>query len=451
MRASVVGLGQLGAPLVAVLAKSGLEVCGIDLNPDKVEKLASGIAPVREPRLQQLMTAHRARIRATSDWRAAIAAAEVTFVLVPTPSGADGAFRNDHLLAAIEEIARVIKTKSAYHLVVVGSTVMPGTVGGPIRQRLETVSGKRVGRDIGLCYNPEFIALGNVVAGLLRPDFVVIGESDERAGAMLAAIWRRMAGDRVPISRMNFINAELTKLAVNTYVTGKISFANMLGEICDNLVDADVDVVTATIGQDTRIGGKYLRGATGYGGPCFPRDTLAFTTMARQAGVEANLAAAAQAINDRQLDRVREIVLARTGAADRIAVLGLAYKPDTAVIEHAQGVMLAAALDKLGRRVVVHDPLALAAARAALGPGVSFAASAAAAVATAEAVAVMLPCAEYQAFFAAWSGAGPTRLVVDCWRLVDAALSSHRLHIVQLGRNTSFVAPQGAAIASAAD
>jgi hypothetical protein len=99
----------------------------------------------------------------------------------------------------------------------------------------------------------------------------------------------------------------------------------------------------------------------------------------------------------------------------------------------------------------VHDPLARAAARAALGPGVSFAASAAAAVATAEAVAVMLPCAEYQAFFAAWSGAGPTRLVVDCWRLVDAALSSHRLHIVQLGRNTSFVAPQGAAIASAAD
>src|SRR4029077_383420 len=106
-------------PLVAVLAKSGLEVCGIDLNPDKVEKLASGIAPVREPRLQQLMTAHRARIRATSDWRTAIAEADVTFVLVPTPSGVDGAFRNDHLLAAIEEIARVIKTKSAYHLVVV--------------------------------------------------------------------------------------------------------------------------------------------------------------------------------------------------------------------------------------------------------------------------------------------------------------------------------------------
>jgi UDPglucose 6-dehydrogenase len=451
MRASVVGLGQLGAPLVAVLAKSGLEVCGIDLNPDKVETLASGIAPVREPRLQQLMTAHRARIRATSDWRAAIGEAEVTFILVPTPSSADGAFKNDHLLAAIEEIAGVIRTKSAYHLVVVGSTVMPGAVGGPIRQRLEAVSGKRVGRDIGLCYNPEFIALGNVVEGLLRPDFVLIGESDERAGAMLAAIWRRVVGDRVPISRMNFINAELTKLAVNTYVTSKISFANMLGEICDNLADADADVVTAALGRDTRIGGKYLRGATGYGGPCFPRDTLAFTTMARQAGVEADLAAAAQAINDRQLDRVCEIVLARTGVADRIAVLGLAYKPDTAVIEHAQGVMLAAALDKLGRRVVVHDPLALAAARAALGPGVSFAASAAAAVATAEAVAVMLPCAEYQAFFAAWSGAGPTRLVVDCWRLVDAALSSDRLHIVQLGRNTSFVPPQGAAIASAAD
>jgi UDPglucose 6-dehydrogenase len=451
-KAAVVGLGKLGAPLLAVLARQGLEVCGIDLNPETVAKIDSGVAPVEEPKLQELLTAHRTRIRATSDWQAAIGGSDVTYLLVPTPSGVDGAFRNDPLLAAIDEVGRVLRTKPGYHLVVVNSTVMPGSTGGPIRDRLEAVSGKRVGPELGLCYNPEFIALGNVVDGLLHPDFVLIGESDARAGAMLETICRQVVGDAVPIARMNFVNAELTKIAVNTYVTTKISFANMLGEICDRLPGADADVVTAALGRDTRIGGKYLRGATGYGGPCFPRDTSAFATMARHVGVEANLAQATQAINERQLDRVRQIVTERTAEGERIAVLGLAYKPDTGVIEHAQGLMLAAALDKAGRRVIVHDPLALPAARAGLGSDIAFAASPAEAVAAAGAVVIMVPCAEYKAFFSGWSGKdAPTRLVVDCWRLVNPALAASGLQIVQLGRNDTFAADAGNRVASAAD
>jgi UDPglucose 6-dehydrogenase len=451
MKASVVGLGKLGAPLLAVLASRGLEVCGIDLNPEAVTQVASGIAPVQEAQLQELITAHKARIRATSDWQSAIGDSDITYVLVPTPSGADGAFRNDHLLAAIDKIGAVLKRKPGYHLVVVNSTTMPGSLDGPVRERLEAVSGKRVGPDLGLCYNPEFVALGSVIHDLLHPDFVLIGESDARAGEMLEEVCRQIVGDTVPISRMSFVNAELTKISVNAYVTTKISFANMLGEICDGLAGADADVVTAALGQDTRIGGRYLRGATGFGGPCFPRDTVAFATMARQIGVAASLVNATQAINERQLARVQDIVTARTDAADRIAVLGLAYKPGTGVVEHSQGLMLAAALVNAGRRVIVHDPLALDAARAALGPGVQFAASAAEAVGAAEAVVVMVPCPEYRTFFAGWSGGAPTRLVVDCWRLVNSALAANGLHVVQLGRYETFTAPAGAAAATAAD
>lgn len=438
VKASVVGLGKLGSPLLAVLAARGIEVCGLDLNPETVAKVHAGIAPVSEPKLQQLMSEYKPRIRATRDWQSAIGESDITYLIVPTPSGDDGAFKNEYLLSAIEAVGEVLRTKLRYHLVVVNSTVMPGSVGGPIRDRLEAASGKRVGPDIGLCYNPEFIALGNVIDGLLHPDFVLIGESDADAGSMLEDICRQVVGNRVPILRMNFVNAELTKIAVNTFVTTKISFANMLGEICDKLVGADSDVVSAALGRDTRIGGKYLRGATGYGGPCFPRDTIAFATMARHIGVEANLAAATHAINERQLDRVRSIVTERTRAGDRIAVLGLAYKPDTGVIEQAQGLMLAAALDKAGRRVVVHDPLAVDAARAVLGPSTAFAATAAEAVASADAVVVMVPCAEYKEFFATWSIPSSTRLVVDCWRLVDSALSSEGLHVIQLGRNETF-------------
>jgi UDPglucose 6-dehydrogenase len=449
MKASVVGLGKLGAPLLGVLASKGIEVWGIDLISEVVAKINNGIATVSEPKLQDLFSAHRDRIHATSDWDVVIGNSEVTYLLVPTPSTADGSFTNEYVLAAIEAVGQVLRTKPGYHLVVVNSTVMPGSTGGPLKDRLEAVSRRKVGRDIGLCYNPEFIALGNVVDGLLHPDFVLIGESDPQAGAMLESISRIVVGGSIPVARMSFVNAELTKIAVNAYVTMKISFANMLGEICEEFPEADADVVTAALGHDSRIGPRYLRGATGYGGPCFPRDTIAFTAMARQVGVDASLAVATRAINERQLERVTRIVARRTDGNARIAVLGLAYKPDTGVIEAAQGLMLAAALQKAGRRIIVHDPLALDAARSVLGSGVEFAASAAEAVGAADAVMVMVPCTEYKAFFAGWSGGGPTRLVVDCWRLVNADLTSARLQVIQLGRNGTFDAHDDDAIACA--
>src|SRR5262249_5387545 len=137
-----------------------------------------------------------------------------------------GAFRNDYVLSVMDEVGRVLAHKRGYHLVVVHSTTMPGSIGGPIRQRLEAAAGRKVGPELGLCYNPEFIALGDVINGLLHPDFVLIGESDEKAGDLLEGIYRKVVGSNANVARMNFVNAELTKISVNTYVTMKISFAN---------------------------------------------------------------------------------------------------------------------------------------------------------------------------------------------------------------------------------
>jgi UDPglucose 6-dehydrogenase len=433
IKASVVGLGKLGAPLLAVLAAQGVEVFGIDIRADTVARINAGIAPVDEPQLQELLAVNTARIHATTDWTA-ISKTDLTYILVPTPSGKDGAFKNDQLLSAIELIGRILRSKSAYHLVVINSTTMPGSVGGPIRDRLEAVTGKLVGRDIGLCYNPEFVALGNVIDGLLRPDFVLIGESDKRAGTILEGVCRRLVGPSVPVSRMNYINAELTKLALNTYVTAKISFANMLSEICDKLPGADADLVTTALGQDRRIGAKYFRAATGYGGPCFPRDTVAFARMSHSIDVDASLATAAQTINERQVRRIVDVLREATTSDDLIAVLGLAYKPDTNVIEHSQGVKLAAELLQLGRRVIVHDPRATDTASASLGRRVLFAQSPAEAVAASDAVVVMVPWDDYKNFFEAWGGGGRTRIIVDCWRLIDPSLNSDRLSVLRLGQ-----------------
>ena len=440
MKISVVGLGKLGAPILAVLASKGHEVVGIDTNPAFVDKITHHIAPVQEPELQELLTEHKGRISATTNWHEAIVDTEITVIIVPTPSGADGAFRNDYVLSAMDGVGRVLADKRGYHLVVVHSTTMPGSVGGPIRQRLERTSGRELGVDLGLCYNPEFIALGDVINGLLHPDFVLIGESDKKAGDMLERLYRGVIGPDVNIARMNIINAELTKLSVNTYVTMKISFANMLGEICDSLEGADVAVVTDAIGRDTRIGRKYLKPAVGYAGPCFPRDTIAFSRLAHLVGGTADLAASTDTINRRQVTRLIEIVSDLIQPGKTVAILGMSYKPRTSVIEESQGVMLAKLLKDAGFVVVAHDPMASEAAKSVLGCATEFFATARAAILQADAVAIMTPWPEYSEILPEWIENSRVKFIIDCWRLLDSQSFSDHCQVVHLGHQETLAA-----------
>ena len=435
MRISVVGLGKLGAPMLAVLASRGYDVVGIDTNPELVDKITNHIAPVEEPHLQELLTQNKSRISATTNWSTAVGETQITTIIVPTPSGADGAFRNDYVLSAIDEIGRVLAKKPDYHLVVVSSTTMPGSVGGPIRQRLEQASGRKVGSHFGLCYNPEFVALGDVINGLLHPDFVLIGESDRTAGDLIEGVHRQVVGLQVNIARMNFINAELTKISLNTYVTMKISFANMLGEICDQLEGADAAVVADALGRDTRIGAKYLMPAIGYGGPCFPRDTLAFGRAADLVGRAADLALATDRVNRRQVSRLTEVISRNTPAGGTVAVLGLSYKPSTPVVEESQGLILAKSLHDKGLTVLAHDPMAGEPAQAALGEAARVVPSAREAVRQADVAVIVIPWSEYAAVTPDWITSGRTRFIVDCWRQLDPKVFSGTCRVVHLGRH----------------
>lgn len=440
MKISVVGLGRLGSPIVAVLASKGYEVVGIDTNPAFVDKINNHVAPVEEPRLQELLTEHKAHISATTDWSLAVAETDMTTVIVPTPSGTDGAFRNDYVLSVMDEVGRVLAKKAGYHLVVLNSTTMPGSVDGPIRQRLERASGRNVGSDLGLCYNPEFIALGDVINGLLYPDFVLIGESDKKAGDLLEGLYRKIVGPHANVARMNFVNAEFTKISVNAFVTMKISFANMLSEICDRLEGADVSVVADAIGRDTRIGKKYLKPAVGYGGPCFPRDTIAFGRAARWVGTTADLAVATDSINRRQVARLTELVDEMMPHDGTAAVLGLAYKPSTPVIEESQGIMLAKSLKERGFAVVAHDPMACGAARIVLGDAVRLVPSAREALAQADVAVIMTAWPEYADISPEWCAQGRTRFVVDCWRQLDPASFGRGCRLVHLGHQETIAA-----------
>ena len=343
----------------------------------------------------------------------------MSFIIVPTPSRADGEFSLDYVLAACQDIGRALKDKHGLYIVVLTSTVMPGATDGPVRQALEQASGKRCGVDFGLCYSPEFIALGNVIRDLLYADFILIGESDPRSGEALAALYKRTCENDPPIARMNAINAEITKISVNTYVTTKISYANMLSEICQSLPGGDVDVVTGALGLDSRIGRKYLKGATGYGGPCFPRDNVAFARLAHNQGLRARIAEATDEVNRAQVPRLAALVQSHLPEGGRVGILGLSYKPSTDVVTESQGVQLAAHLAGVGVPVSVYDPAGMDSARAVLKDQVAYAASASECASGPDAVVIATPWDEFKEIAPdVMERAGRPRVIVDCWRLL---------------------------------
>lgn len=354
---SIVGLGKLGTPFLVTLASRGFEALGVDINKTYIHKLNRGISPVFEPQVPQLLKKYHSRIRATTNFQQAIKDSQITFVIVPTPSQKNGAFSNRFVSSALLKIGEVLKNKAAYHLVTIVSTVMPGSMDRQLRLILERASGKKVGVDLGFCYNPTFIALGNVIKNLVDPDFILIGESDLNAGDILTSFYEKFCINHPPIKRMNFINAEISKLALNTFITTKISYANMLAEVCEKLPGADVDVVTTAIGSDSRVGHKYLKGAIAYGGPCFPRDNRALTCIGKKAGVQLTLAQATDAINLRQTEKLLSLLTQYWPKIETVGIVGLAYKPNTNVTEESQGMKLIAALKKYRKKISVYDLL----------------------------------------------------------------------------------------------
>ncbi|HEY1455001.1 MAG TPA: nucleotide sugar dehydrogenase [Candidatus Dormibacteraeota bacterium] len=415
-RVSVIGLGKLGACIAACFAHKGFEVIGADVSAKTVEMVNQHRAPVLEPQLAEMVAGAGARLRATQDVAEAVVASDVTLIVVPTPSTAEGGFSIDYVIEAAREIGRGLKAKQGYHLVVLTSTVLPGSTEFGMVPVLERESGKQSGKDFGVCYSPEFIALGQVIKDFLNPEFLLIGEQDERAGKQLAELYLDVCDNTPKIARMNLVNSELTKISVNAYVTMRISFANMVASISEQLPGGDVDIVTGALGLDTRIGSRYLKGAVAYGGPCFPRDNQALAYLAGQLGQSGALSEAVHAYNSasnvRLADRVKELV----PQGGTVAILGLSYKPDSNVIDEAPGFLLAKRLAESGVKVVVHDAMAAESVRRVLGDKIRYAATPEEAIQGSDVVVITNPDKEYAALDVASIPKSTT--IIDAWRLL---------------------------------
>jgi len=445
MNISVVGLGKLGLCTAACFASKGHRVLGYDSDPQHLAKLMAGECPILEPGLPELLDQARGQLTFVDDVERLVGESEVTLFVVPTPSGADGRFVNDYAETALRRLAPALATKQGFHVLDMVSTVMPGTSTQVFIPLVEHESGKRCGQDFGFVYNPEFIALGSVIRNFLNPDMVLVGASDDRSSAMVRRLYEETCDSAPTIATMSLINAEITKLTLNCYVTMKVSFANELSAICERVPGANVDVVTRAIGADTRVGSKYLRGGVGFGGPCFPRDNVAFQAFAREHGHAAQLGPKVVAVNGEVVDRLHREVSAHVGGRARVALIGVAYKPGTHIIEESQAVMLARRLVADGCEVVAYDPTAAAIPRSALA-GAQLTDDPYAAIEGARAVVLLLDSPEARTLDLdrVERIVAPPALLLDCWRLQPRP-STSRLRYRALGVGPVDVQPRGQA------
>lgn len=421
-RISVIGLGKIGTPLAVGFAARGHRVVGFDSDPSTLARLAAGVVPLNEVGLAD---AHRKAgdlFTTTPDIDAAVITTDISFVIVPSPSDATGRLSSRHVVNVCERLGHALSKKSAYHVVVIGTTVMPTTIDRVLRPILERESGRSCGSNLGICYVPEFCALGNALAGIFAPDVVVIGQSDDRAGAFVERLYAISCRSGTPIVRMSLVNAELMKLGVNNFVALKIGFANMMARICERLPDASVDVVTGAMGLDRRIGKRYLTGATAFGGPCFPRDTRALAALTLDLDVEGAIPEAVISSNRKDILRLVSTVRAALPPGGRVGVLGLAFKPGTDIIDESVGMLVAHELTRVRVPVSAFDPLAASRARAALPSSVSISTTLKACLEESDVILISLPCDEFRRIVPTdLVRSGPRPTIIDCWRILNPA------------------------------
>lgn len=361
MKIAVIGSGYVGLVSGACFSEFGFEVACVDQDARKIERLQAGEIPIYEPELDTLVKTNMARRRLsfTTDLAAGMQGAAAVFIAVGTPSRrGDGHADLSFVYFAAKDIARHI---ADYTVVVTKSTVPVGTG----REVAEIIRAANPAAQFDVVSNPEFLREGSAIGDFMRPDRVVIGCESERAREVMRKLYRPLFLIETPILFTNLETAELTKYAGNAFLAMKISYINQISDLCDK-VGANVHDVARGIGLDGRIGPKFLHPGPGYGGSCFPKDTLALMKTARKVSAPLSLVEATVAFNDaRKREMAKRVVAALDGKASgkTVAVLGLTFKPNTDDMRDAPSLVILPELLRLGARVQAHDPVGIAEAR----------------------------------------------------------------------------------------
>lgn len=417
MNISVVGSGYVGTTVAACLADLGHTVTNVDIDERVVTAINEGRSPIHEPGLDELLAAHGGdRLTATTDY-GAVRGTDATFVALPTPSNDDGSVDLSIITQGMTSLGEALAEKSDPHIVVIKSTVIPGSTETKLEPALRAAG---AGENVHVAVNPEFQREGSAVEDYLNPDKIVVGTDSEYVRETLDELFEPLvqaAKNDPAIVYTGRREAEMIKYANNAFLASKVSLINEIGNIC-KAYGVDAYEVADAIGLDNRIGEQFLRSGVGFGGSCFPKDTAALIAAGEAKGYDPSLLKAVVEVNDKQPKRLLQLAEEEIDVTGkRVAILGLAFKPGTDDVRNSRAIPLIEALQERGAKIVAYDPVATENMQAHF-PDIKYASTAADALQNAHAALVVTDWDEFAALDEEFD-AMATPLVVDGRRIIE--------------------------------
>ena len=435
MKIAVIGLGFVGLSLASVLASKGNNVIGIDVDVKKCKKICDGITPFFEPDLEKTLKIGLKKKLTISDDFSLVKDSDMIFVAVGTPQKSNGAIELSMIKKAVTSIGKILAKSKKNPIVLIKSTVVPGTMQNVILPILEKRSGKKAGKDFGLISNPEFLQESSAIRDTKFPHVIVLGGYQTKFMKKTKSFFSKLHPN-VPITITNHQTAEMIKYANNSFLATKISFINQLSNICQNIPGANIDDIAKTIGLDPRIGALFLNAGPGYGGSCLPKDMKALISFADKIGINPTLLNAVEKTNQKQIQNIVSLMEKTLGtlASKRITILGTAFKPNTDDVRDSIAIELIKKLLKKKSRITIYDPKAMKNTRNIFGEKIIYARSVTEALNKSQCAILMTHWKQFERFNNNSMKHMSKKFIIDCRRILVEKELQAEYHAIGIGK-----------------
>ena len=437
MKIAVIGLGFVGLTLSSVLASKGITTIGIDSDRKKCSKIAKGIPTFFEPNLEKTLKKSLKKKLIITNKLSSISNCDFIFITVGTPQKKNGEIDLSFIKEIVRSVGKLISKNKKKPIILIKSTVLPGTMKQVVLPILERNSKKKAGKDFGLISNPEFLQESRAIQDTIKPHVVVLGGYRTKFMKKTAKFFSWF-NPNVPIIITNHQTAEMIKYANNSFLATKISFINQIANICQRIPDTNIDDIADTIGLDPRIGNLFLNAGPGYGGSCLPKDIKAIINLSSKIGVKPTLLNAVEKINKQQISYIMELIKQNIGKikGKKITVLGVAFKPDTDDIRDSMSIELIRRLMKSGARVTIHDPKALDNARKIFHGNAKYAISIPSALKNCQCAVIMTKWKEYERINNKTINHMDKKFIIDSRRILSNKNLDAKYYAIGLGHKT---------------
>ncbi len=420
MKIGIVGAGFVGLTFAAVLGSKNYQVLVLDVDNKKLKKIKKGISPFFEPKLEPILKkATKSFLQVTNDFKKIVDESDLIFITVGTPLTKNGSIDLKSVKSATEKIGSALRNSKNIPLIIIKSTVVPGS-NNTIKKILEEKSGKKCSKGFELLSNPEFLREGNAINDTLNPHVTIIGGNDNKSIKKLELFYKKFFAKKVPFIKTNPQTAELIKYANNSFLATKISFINQIANLCQVVPGTNVDEIANAIGLDPRIGKQFLKAGPGYGGSCLPKDLQALISFSAKKGKESTFFKTVQKANAEQLKNVQSL-LKKTFPnlkGRKITILGLSFKENTDDIRDSVSIKLIKSLLKSGAKIIVHDPMALENTKMIFGRKITYAKKISEALKNNECAIIMTPWNDYSKLTSKDFRKMKKRVIIDSRRLL---------------------------------